>query len=157
MRKIIIALLIALCALIPTQAHADWKHSIWAHPDELQQWTQLHLHNVHRAPKSAPTPVRHARAPSSDAPTQRPARGSVMLTTMYCDYGVTASGQYVFTGEAAAGYDLPLRSRVSISGMGSYVILDRVGYRPWLHVDVWTSSCGAAIAFGTQYRHVTAY
>ncbi len=77
-----------------------------------------------------------------------------MLVTEYCDYGVTASGRYVFSGEAAGGYDLPLWSRVTVAGIGSVVILDRIGFRPYYHVDLWNPSCGAAISFGSQYRMV---
>lgn len=146
MKRQILVFMLALFALAPTTVHADWRHSIWSHPNRIAEWVPKHHTRITRR---GPTRMGYNPYPHVSS-----ARGSVMLVTMYCDYGVTASGRYVFSGEAAGGYDLPLWSRVTVAGIGSFVILDREGFRPWAHLDLWTSSCGAAIAFGAQYRMV---
>ncbi len=80
-------------------------------------------------------------------------------TTSYCDHGITASGAQTRPGTAAAN-NLPLGTRIQLTGKVTgphgrrrYTITDRIGYGSSL--DLWTSSCADANAFGrrrTSYR-----
>jgi 3D (Asp-Asp-Asp) domain-containing protein len=53
----------------------------------------------------------------------------------------TADGTSIWTDEAiaAASYDVPMGSRVSVEGLGSFRIADRGRLSPtWIDVAVWT-------------------
>jgi 3D (Asp-Asp-Asp) domain-containing protein len=80
-------------------------------------------------------------------------------TTAYspCSSGTrTASGTVVRPGVAAANW-LPLGTRIRISppafGRSVWIVLDHVGYGTQL--DLWTSSCTAAVRYGRRLEHVT--
>jgi len=84
---------------------------------------------------------------------------STVTTTAYspCSSGtITASGQPVRDGIAAANW-LRLGTRIRVwppaFGRTLFVVLDRVGYGTSL--DLYTSSCSAAIRFGRRFEHVT--
>ena len=84
---------------------------------------------------------------------------TIVTTTAYspCSSGtITASGQPVRPGIAAANW-LPLGTRIRIwppaFGRTRYVVDDRVGYGTQL--DLYTSSCTAAIQYGRRIEHVT--
>jgi len=76
--------------------------------------------------------------------------------TAYCQAGVTASGQWTRPGTAAANW-LRLGTRIRVWppawGRTLFVVLDRIGYGSQL--DLWTSSCTAAWAYGRRLEHVT--
>ena len=82
-----------------------------------------------------------------------------VTTTAYspCSSGtITASGQPVRDGIAAVNW-LRLGTRIRVwppaFGRTLFVVLDRVGYGTSL--DLYTSSCSAAIVFGRRLERVT--
>jgi len=82
-----------------------------------------------------------------------------VTTTAYspCSSGtITASGERVHDGVAAANW-LRLGTRIRVwppaFGRTLYVVLDRVGYGTSL--DLYTTSCTAAVRFGRRLERVT--
>lgn len=77
-------------------------------------------------------------------------------TTAYCQTGRTASGQWTRPGIAAANW-LRLGTRIRISppafGRSLFVVMDRIGWGTSL--DLWTTSCSAALQYGRRLERVT--
>lgn len=65
-------------------------------------------------------------------------------STMYCLQGVMANGRYVHEGAVASNWH-PLGTRLIVNGR-RYVVEDRIGWGT--HLDIWTSSCYRARAYG---------
>lgn len=89
----------------------------------------------------------------SEAMTSHPPLFHVS-TTNYCLHGTMADGSYTRERSAASNMH-PLGTRIRIvgrptghRGMRRYVIRDRIGWGTSL--DLWTPSCGTAIAFGRK-------
>jgi 3D (Asp-Asp-Asp) domain-containing protein len=69
-----------------------------------------------------------------------------MFVTAYCLRGHTASGTPVGWGTIAVDPAvIPMRSRVWVQGYGHGVALDTGSAVRGYHVDVWMSSCSAAL------------
>lgn len=66
------------------------------------------------------------------------------------------SGRWVYAGAVATDPRvIPLGTRLTIDGLpGTYVAEDTGGGVHGHHVDVWMSSCSAAIQWGRQTREV---
>jgi hypothetical protein len=60
-----------------------------------------------------------------------------------------ANGQMPFIGAAACGLDVALGTRIMVAGLGSYTCLDREGFMPFHHADLFN------VPLGTGYREVT--
>ncbi|GAC1629610.1 MAG: hypothetical protein NVS4B2_11960 [Chloroflexota bacterium] len=73
-----------------------------------------------------------------------------MLVTYYLGTGSRmAGGKLPYVGAAACGYDLPLGARIHVSGVGTLTCEDRIGFQPWLHIDVF------GVPLHSGYRAVT--
>ena len=80
--------------------------------------------------------------------------GGVHDITMYCGGGTTASGKTVREGMVATlDRSIPFGTEVSIEGMGTYVVEDRIGHGS--EFDIYTSSCSHAREFGRHRLRVT--
>jgi 3D (Asp-Asp-Asp) domain-containing protein len=81
-------------------------------------------------------------------PASAPGTWSTYLVTAYCDHGLTASGSRTKPGSMAA--TLPFGTRLYVPGYGSGVVVDRGGAVGPGHVDLWMTSCSAALTWGAQ-------
>lgn len=81
--------------------------------------------------------------------------GGLHDITMYCPTGnTTASGKYPRRGMVATiARSIPFGTRVSIEGLGEFVVEDRIGHGS--EFDIFSPSCGEARRFGRQHRKVT--
>lgn len=81
--------------------------------------------------------------------------GAVHDITMYCPTGnTTASGKWPRRGMVATiSRAIPFGTRVSIEGLGEFVVEDRIGHGS--EFDIFTPSCGEADRFGRKHRRVT--
>jgi 3D (Asp-Asp-Asp) domain-containing protein len=79
------------------------------------------------------------------------------VVTAYCLQGTTRSGTAVRSGVVATDPAvIPLGSRLTIDGLpGLYSAEDTGSGVKGNHVDVWFSSCAAALGWGRQTRMVT--
>lgn len=76
-----------------------------------------------------------------------------MQATAYCIRGTMADGSYTRAGSVAHnGYRLG--KRLTINGR-RYVVRDRIGWGTTL--DIWMSSCTAAVVFGRRVVRVRPY
>ena len=92
------------------------------------------------APVITPTPVPHVAGEMHDI-------------TMYCDHGTMADGQQTHPGVVATiRRDIPFGTTVSIDGLGTYVVEDRIGSGS--EFDIWTSACSTANDFGRHRLRV---
>lgn len=68
---------------------------------------------------------------------------------MYCLTGTMADGQPTHSGAVATlDRSIPFGTRVSIPGLGTFVVEDRIGYGS--DFDVWTPSCATATSWGRR-------
>lgn len=82
-------------------------------------------------------------------------RTTPMLATAYCLRGHTATGQSTHHGSIAVDPNvIPLGRRVWVQGYGWGVADDTGGSIRGNHVDVWMSSCSAALRWGAPMRLV---
>jgi hypothetical protein len=87
------------------------------------------------------TPRDTTRPPAGAAPF-RHYLGGWTRTTQYIDCCITASGRTVFYGELAAPPAIPFGSRVTIPGLGRFVVADRGGAVWGNHLDLWVPYVG---------------
>lgn len=82
-------------------------------------------------------------------------RGGLRDITMYCPTGNrTASGKWPARGMVATlSRTIPFGTRISIEGLGEYVVEDRIGHSS--EFDIFTPSCGEARRFGRRHLRVT--
>lgn len=72
---------------------------------------------------------------------------------MYCLSGTMADGQQVHQGAIATlDRSIPFGTHITVPGMGTYTVEDRVGYGT--DFDVWTSSCAMADRWGRHHLQV---
>jgi 3D (Asp-Asp-Asp) domain-containing protein len=103
-------------------------------------------------PTRTPTPT-----PLPTATPVPPSRTILAKVTAYCLRGRTYSGTFVRDGVVAVDPRvIPLGSVLRIDGFGSrlFVAEDTGGGVRGNHIDVWFSSCDAAIRWGVQERQV---
>lgn len=80
--------------------------------------------------------------------------GGLRDITMYCTGSITASGKVPHPGMVATiSRRIPFGTRVSIEGLGTFVVEDRIGHGS--EFDLFVSSCSEAKSFGRQHRRVT--
>ena len=75
-----------------------------------------------------------------------------MNVSAYCDYGMTASGEWVREGIVASD-DLPFGTVVIING-NRYVVADRFGGGYSDRIDIYMPSYDDCMSFGRQYLDV---
>ncbi len=75
---------------------------------------------------------------------------TTMHVTAYCMQGRTADGGYTHDGVIAAPSSIPFGSLLEIDGLGVYRVEDRGDAITSGRLDVWMSSCNAAVNFGYQ-------
>lgn len=75
-----------------------------------------------------------------------------MNVSAYCDYGMTASGEWVREGIVASD-DLPFGTVVIING-NRYVVADRFGGGYSDRIDIYMPSYDDCMSFGQQYLDV---
>lgn len=74
--------------------------------------------------------------------------------TMYCLSGTMADGQRVHEGAIATlDRSIPFGTRITVPGLGTYVVEDRVGWGT--DFDIWTPSCAMAHRWGRHHLRVT--
>lgn len=101
---------------------------------------------------TAPTPAPHVVVTAPTA-VPRVAAGELHDITMYCDHGTMADGQQTHLGVVATiRRDIPFGTTVSIEGLGTYVVEDRIGLGS--EFDIWTSACSTANDFGRHRLRV---
>lgn len=72
---------------------------------------------------------------------------------MYCLSGTMADGQPVHQGAIATlDRSIPFGTHITVPGLGTYVVEDRVGWGT--DFDVWTPSCATADRWGRQHLEV---
>jgi 3D (Asp-Asp-Asp) domain-containing protein len=85
------------------------------------------------------------------------ARKIRVLKTAYCLRGHTASGRYVHPGTVAVDPRIiRMGSRMYIPGYGRGIAEDTGSAIKGYHIDVWMSSCSAAMR-STRYVTITVY
>jgi hypothetical protein len=95
----------------------------------------------------AALPLRRAMRTTATAPT---GQTELWLVTWYGPTGSPmSSGQMPFVGASACGWDVVLGTRIVVAGIGSFVCLDREGFLPFHHADLFN------VPVGTGYRQVT--
>lgn len=78
-----------------------------------------------------------------------------VIATAYCLTGATASGTQVNPGTVAVDPNLiPLGSRLKVPGYGRGRALDTGSAIIGHHIDLWMSSCSAAIRWGARTVHI---
>ena len=86
------------------------------------------------------------------------------LVTAYCACttccgstakGLTAAGTRIAPGTIAAPRNIPLRTRVTVTGLGSFVVLDRTARRFDGRWDIYIPSHKDAKKFGKRYLNIT--
>lgn len=81
-----------------------------------------------------------------------------LLVTAYCLRGVTASGHYVHPGAVAISRaQFRMGQQFSIPGYGWGIARDTGGAIGYGHIDVWMSSCSAAMRWGARHLTVRVY
>lgn len=75
--------------------------------------------------------------------------------TSYCLHGTMSDGTYT-RSRSAANNSLPLGTKITLvgrqtgpGGMRRYVVRDHIGWGTEL--DLWTPTCGVALAWGRRY------
>jgi 3D (Asp-Asp-Asp) domain-containing protein len=82
--------------------------------------------------------------------------GRLHKITWYCDRGITASGGHTHLGIVATiRRDIPFGTKVTIDGIGTFVVEDRIGHGS--EFDIWIPSCSEATdkKHGAKFRRVT--
>lgn len=77
-------------------------------------------------------------------------QSTYMIATAYCDYGITASGEYVRPGTCAAGPSVPFGTQLYIEGYGYATVTDRGGAIRDGMLDVWFPTYRQAIQWGRK-------
>lgn len=115
-----------------------------------------------RSAKHSPRP--HSTAASSPRHTGGTATSTVSSrfssswtrlgdVTMYCLSGTMADGQPVHQGAIATlDRSIPFGTHITVPGLGTYVVEDRVGWGT--DFDVWTPSCATADRWGRHHLDV---
>jgi len=154
-----------------TVQHLDWETATRVVQVERYRFRILHpkgrVTGFHTSVKQKSPHVRivvrfptyyQAPPPPPPSPFGTNCYSDTWEVTWYDDQGLTASGQYVFSGETAVGYDVPLGTHVYVPGVGWLIGLDREGPtgNPYRHADVWVTGPAQAAAFGlgNDYRTV---
>jgi hypothetical protein len=105
-----------------------------------------HRHATGQSFSSKSTP------PSATVPfrAKSASRTELWLVTFYFSTGnPMANGQMPFVGASACGLDVSLGTRIIVAGLGSYICLDREGFMPVHHADLYDVP-----AAGSGYRTV---
>ncbi len=108
----------------------------------------------------APSPVESVSdAAAAPPPTIRPPRAGdtmVVVATMYCLRGGTATGLPVGPGIVAVDPAvIPLGTRMTIPGYGEGVAADVGGAIKGNRIDLWVASCAQASAYGQRTLRIT--